>query len=343
MKKPPRFHSCSHPIHHSDLPCQKIGIITMNIMLFVTSARGPKSVDFSERKNQLVLLMASLLVVSILLAAGIAVGMYLSPPQVSVVSKPGSNSNWYDSLLSERKSIQEISRQTTNDLNALAISLGRMEARSIRLDALGSRLASMAGLGEDEFDFTGTPAVGGPEDDIASVSSQLPDLLDRFTRLQRQIDDRESKFVLMESILLNEELSKQVLPAGKPVKNGWLSSHFGKRTDPFTGKTSWHDGVDFAGKKGSDVLSVASGIVTLAENKHGFGRLVEINHGNGYLTRYAHNSKLLVETGDKVEKGQVIAKMGSTGRSTGPHVHFEVIKDGKVVNPRKYILSSAIN
>ena len=318
----------------------------MNIMLFVTSARGPKSVDFSERKNQFFLFLFLIVSVAILLAAGFAIGKYLVPANTNAnvnASTSTGNVRWYASLLNERNNLQEISRQTTYDLNALAISLGRMEARSIRLDALGSRLATIAGLEEDEFDFTETPAVGGPEDDIASVSSQLPDLMERFTRLQRQIDDREHKFILMESILLDEELSKQVVPEGKPVNSGWLSSHYGKRTDPFTGKTSWHGGVDFAGKKGSDVLAVASGIVTLSETKHGFGRLVEISHGNGYLTRYAHNSKLLVETGDKVERGQVIAKMGSSGRSTGPHVHFEVVKNGKVVNPRKYILGSAIN
>jgi murein DD-endopeptidase MepM/ murein hydrolase activator NlpD len=310
----------------------------MNILLLVSSARGPKSIDFSQRKNQLLLFSTLLLLVAVLLAAGFIAGQYLAP----LKAPEGRDGTWVASLIDEHRNIQEISRQTTNDINALAVSLGRMEARSIRLDALGSRLASLAGLGEDEFDFTEIPAVGGPEDDMSAVSSQLPDLLDRFTELQRQIDDREHKFLLMESILMDQELSKQVLPTGKPVKNGWLSSHYGKRTDPFTGKSSWHAGVDFAGKKGSDVVSVASGIVTLAKSKQGFGRLVEISHGNGYVTRYAHNSKLMVKVGDKVEKGQVIAKMGSTGRSTGPHVHFEVVKNGQVVNPRKYVLGAEI-
>jgi murein DD-endopeptidase MepM/ murein hydrolase activator NlpD len=311
----------------------------MNMMLFVTSARGPKSIDFSKRNNQLWLFISALFVSALLLAAGFALGKYLTPLNEAIAKSDG---RWYSSLIDERNNLEEISRQTTNDLNALAVSLGRMEARSIRLDALGSRLASLAGLGEDEFDFSETPALGGPEDDISSVSSQLPDLLDRFTDLQRQIEDREHKFLLMESILMDQELSKQVVPEGKPVKSGWLSSHYGKRSDPFTGKTSWHAGIDFAGKKGSDVVAVAAGIVTLAQKKHGYGRLIEISHGNGYLTRYAHNSELVVGIGDKVEKGQVIAKMGSSGRSTGPHVHFEVVKNGKVVNPRKYILGAHI-
>ena len=309
----------------------------MNILLLVSGGRGPKTFDFSERKNQFFIFLLVFLLSSLLLVAGFLTGKYLdSGKDISQESK------WYSSLVKERQNIQQISEQTINDLDALAISLGKMEARSIRLDALGGRMAELAGLGEDEFDFAGTPAVGGPEDEINAVSSHLPDLLDRFTELQRQIDDRQHKFLLLESIMMDQELSKQVLPTGKPVTKGWLSSHYGKRTDPFTGKSSWHAGVDFAGKMGSDVVSVASGVVTLAKNKHGFGRLVEISHGNGYVTRYAHNSKLLVEVGDKVEKGGVIAKMGSSGRSTGPHVHFEVVKDGKVVNPRKYILGKKI-
>ena len=309
----------------------------MNILLLVSSGRGPKTIDLSERKYQFIGITFLVVISLALLVSGYFLGQKLVPESET----NGVDNFWYTSLLKEHQDIQRISEQATNDIDALALSLGKMEARSIRLDALGGRLVTLAGLGEDEFDFTGTPAVGGPEDDASAVSSQLPDLLERFTKLQRQIDDRQHKFLLLESIMMDRELSKQVLPAGRPVKKGWLSSHYGKRTDPFTGKTSWHAGVDFAGKMGSDVVSVASGIVTLAKNKHGFGRLVEISHGNGYVTRYAHNSTLLVKVGDKVEKGEIIGKMGSTGRSTGPHVHFEVLKYGKVVNPKKYIIGAS--
>ena len=304
----------------------------MNIQLLVSSARGPRTIDLSEKKYRLIVPLFALAVMLVLFFSGFLVAKHIMPAGTA-----NSADQWYTTLLEERKDIEQISEQATNDINALALSLGRMEARSIRLDALGSRLASLAGLGEEEFDFTGTPAVGGPEDDLGAVSSQLPELLERFTDLQLQIDDRQNKLMLLESILMDRELREQVVPTGRPVVKGWMSSHFGKRIDPFSGKSSWHAGVDFAGKHGSDVISVASGIVTLAKDNHGFGKVVEISHGNGFLTRYAHNSKLVVKTGDKVEKGQVIAKMGSTGRSTGPHVHFEVVKNGKVVNPRKYI------
>ncbi|MCW8964638.1 MAG: hypothetical protein OQL16_12640, partial [Gammaproteobacteria bacterium] len=165
----------------------------MNVQLLISSGRGPKTVDLSEKKNQLILLVIMLVTVLLLLTSGYFLAKYLAP-----VNSGNGVDKWYTSLLKERKDIKQISERATNDINALALSIGKMEARSIRLDALGSRLATLAGLGEDEFDFTGTPAVGGPEDDISTVSSQLPDLLDRFTELQRQIDDRQNKFLLLE-------------------------------------------------------------------------------------------------------------------------------------------------
>lgn len=307
----------------------------MNIQLLISSRHGPKVVDLSQKKNQLAIAVVILLAASLLLLSGYFLTRYFVP-----VRGESDIGKWYTSLLlKEREGVKQISEQMTNDINSLALNIGRIEARSIRLDALGSRLAMLAGLGDDEFDFTITPAVGGPEDNVSAVSSRLPDLVDRFTQLQRHMDDRQNKLLLLESILMDRELREQAFPSGRPVKNGWLSSRYGKRIDPFSGKTSWHEGVDFAGKMGSDVVSSASGIVTWAGNKYGFGLLVEITHGNGYLTRYAHNSELVVKIGDKVRRGEVIAKMGSTGRSTGPHVHFEILKDGKAVNPSTHILS----
>ncbi|UCE89604.1 MAG: M23 family metallopeptidase, partial [Pseudomonadota bacterium] len=135
-------------------------------------------------------------------------------------------------------------------------------------------------------------------------------------------------------------LQAEVMPAGRPVKRGWLSSYFGKRTDPFTGRRVHHAGVDFAGKLGSDVVAVAAGVVTYSGKRYGYGNLVEIDHGNGYSTRYGHNRENLVKVGDTLKKGHLIAKMGSSGRSTGPHVHFEVLLNGRAVNPKKYVHAS---
>jgi murein DD-endopeptidase MepM/ murein hydrolase activator NlpD len=139
--------------------------------------------------------------------------------------------------------------------------------------------------------------------------------------------------------LLDRSLAAETRPTGRPVESGWISSGYGRRSDPITGKRTLHEGVDFAGKSGSDILAVASGVVVFAGEKSGYGRLVEIDHGNGLSTRYGHNSKLLVQEGEVVKQGQTIALLGSTGRSTGPHVHFEVLRGGRHVNPARYLRS----
>ena len=140
---------------------------------------------------------------------------------------------------------------------------------------------------------------------------------------------------------MNQSLNERVYPQGRPVKSGWLSSYFGKRTDPFTGKPANHTGIDFAGKRGDEIVAVADGVVTWSGDRYGYGVMVEINHGNGYSTRYAHNSENRVSVGDEVKKGQVVALMGKTGRATGPNLHFEVLHDGRRVNPVTYIRDSS--
>ena len=141
---------------------------------------------------------------------------------------------------------------------------------------------------------------------------------------------------MLETLLMDRSLRERLMPSGRPISKGWLSSNFGKRADPFTGKQEYHKGVDFAGKEGADVLAVGDGVVTWSSKRSGYGNLVEINHGNGYVTRYGHNKSNTVEVGETVKKGQQIALIGSTGRSTGPHVHFEVLRNGKQVNPAKF-------
>ena len=161
------------------------------------------------------------------------------------------------------------------------------------------------------------------------------------TALGYQLDNREAQLGVLESVLMNQNLKERVYPQGRPVKSGWLSSYFGRRTDPFTGKPANHTGIDFAGRMGAEIIAVADGVVTWSGDRYGYGIMVEINHGNGYSTRYAHNSENLVGVGDEVRKGQVVALMGETGRATGPNLHFEVLQDGRRVNPVKFIRESA--
>jgi murein DD-endopeptidase MepM/ murein hydrolase activator NlpD len=163
------------------------------------------------------------------------------------------------------------------------------------------------------------------------------DFLSMLDQLDSELEDRQEMLSVLEVLLMSRSLNERVMPSGKPVEEGWLSSRYGKRSDPFTGKQDFHKGLDFAGKKGTGVLAVGDGVVSWSGKRTGYGKLVEINHGNGYVTRYGHNQRHLVKVGDTVKKGQQVAMMGSSGRSTGPHVHFEVLRNGKRVDPAKYI------
>lgn len=238
-----------------------------------------------------------------------------------------------------------VARETEENMNALAMRLGQLKAHVIRLDALGQRLIQMAGLDKGEFDFQHAPAQGGPEatSNEAGQLIQVTDFLKALDELAGQIEHRSLQLNVLETMLMNRNLQDEVYPAGRPVTRGWVSSYFGYRADPFNGRVAHHDGIDIAGKEGSEIISVAAGVVTWAGRRYGYGNLVEVNHGNGYVTRYAHNRDILVQVGDTVKKAQKLALMGSSGRSTGPHVHFEVIKNGVTVDPIKYVQTARGN
>jgi len=220
------------------------------------------------------------------------------------------------------------------DLDALAARLGEIQAHATRLNALGQKLVKLAKLDPGEFNFEEPPGVGGPEEADATINVDFGSEIDSVIS---ELEDREQQLSVLENILVSSHMKEEVFPEGRPIKRGWISSYYGTRTDPFTGKLQFHKGMDFASKMGTDILAVAGGVVTWSSKRYGYGNLVEINHGNGYVTRYGHNSKLLVRVGDTVKKGQVIAKMGSTGRSTGPHVHFEVLQNGRQINPQRFV------
>lgn len=243
-------------------------------------------------------------------------------------------------LMEQRTELERVREKTQNTLDSIAIRVGQMQAQLMRLNAVGNQLANKAKLNSLEFAFDQPAAIGGAETMTQTNSFSESQLLHDIQSLDEQFSLREKQFKLLDYFSANKRLSKEVRPAGLPVTKGWLSSNYGYRADPFTGKKSFHHGVDIAGKSGTNVLAAASGLVTWVGEKNGYGYLVEIDHGFGYVTRYGHNKKLLVKTGDVVKQNDVIAKMGSTGRSTGPHVHFEVLRNGRDVNPRKYLYSS---
>ncbi len=244
---------------------------------------------------------------------------------------------WQVNLEQQQKELARLQQLAQDRANTLAKRLGLMQAQMIRLEALGQRLVEMANLDSGEFDFENPPAQGGPASLGGQNSIDPPDFMEALDRLSRQLEDRSSQLQVLESVLMNRNLQAELLPKGRPILQGWLSSRYGMRTDPFSGKRDFHAGVDFAGKEGSPVVATGAGVVTWAGNRSGYGKLIEINHGGGYATRYGHNRKILVKVGETVKKGQIIGEMGSTGRSTGPHVHFEVLRNGRTVNPAKYI------
>ena len=225
-------------------------------------------------------------------------------------------------------------QRTLHD-RVMTTKVAELQARLLRLDALGQSVVLAAKLNPDEFDFSVPPPLGGPVD--SSPLQPALSIADEIELLQEKVQIKESKMDALRGRLSSQRFNQQLIVSGRPTLSGWLSSPFGMRKDPFTGKPAWHNGIDFAGREGSDIVSVATGVVTWAGRRAGYGLMVELNHGNGYKTRYAHCKALTVEPGDMVDKGQVIASMGSTGRSTGPHVHFEVWKNGKAVNPYRYL------
>ncbi|MDO7572425.1 MAG: M23 family metallopeptidase, partial [Pseudomonadales bacterium] len=245
----------------------------------------------------------------------------------------------------QHRAIQTFDRELSLNLEVSAARIARLESRLLRLDALGQRLSEYAALDDAEFDFTQPTGLGGPSAvglEAAAGFEQViepteADLKNRLAFMSADIERRSDQLAVIERVLLRQQRVDDASLFGKPVAKGWVSSNYGMRTDPFSGKRAWHNGVDIAGKAGVDVVAIASGIVTFAGTKSGYGKMVEINHGGGVITRYGHHESLAVSAGDLVKKGQKIGGMGSSGRSTGPHVHYEIHKNKRSIDPSIYI------
>ena len=285
--------------------------------------------------NSWVKALLSLCVLGFPLGIGVAIG-------VGAADNRGQLAAALDAMEAELAAQKDMLSRGQNkaehQLAAYSAKLAEMQARVIRLDAMGERITEIAGLDRGEFDFSQPPALGGPGEAMSepnTISQADVDLF--YQELDAQLVDRERQLGLLRIMMADHQFKRESTVAGRPIEKGWMSSAYGLRRDPFHGKKSWHKGTDFAGQDGSAVIAVASGIVTRSETQGGYGELIEVDHGNELVARYAHNKENLVKVGDLVKKGQVIAHMGSTGRSTGPHVHFEVYKNGRHVDPASYI------
>ncbi len=309
----------------------------MNVVIFGKGFGKPRQVNLSGLSAAGFVAACA----AVLSVAGFAGGFLYSNFTGSGVSM-SEVENLAGELQLQQHSIAAIRQGNEDTLDALAIRIAQMNARIIRLDALGRRLTGMANLEDGEFDFDSAPALGGPEEPVATGSNVgVPDIVESMQSLGEQLNNREAQLGVLESVLMNQNLKDRVYPQGRPVNTGWISSYFGKRTDPFTGKPANHTGIDFAGKFGDEVVAVADGVVSWSATRYGYGVMVEINHGNGYSTRYAHNSENLVAVGQEVRKGQIVAHMGDSGRATGPNLHFEVLRNGRRVNPVSFIRESS--
>ncbi len=304
----------------------------MNVIFFSREHGRARHVNFAHP----VALTITALAAVALLGGSFLVGHEFGARDAA--SQPASQvAEWSRKLAAQQAQIVETRRVLQEHVDALAKRVGQMNAHVIRLDALGRRLTQMANIDEREFDFGNPPAQGGPEVEGQGQAAQIPQLTAMIDELGREVEKREVELGVLENVILSRKLNEQIRPGGRPVRDGWISSYFGSRSDPFTGYTAHHRGVDFAGRKGAQVIAVAAGVVTWSRERFGYGKMVEINHGNGYITRYAHNERNLVSIGETVQKGQAVALMGSTGRATGPNLHFEVLKNGRQVNPLQFV------
>lgn len=278
---------------------------------------------------------ASVAALALLVAGGVAGGYVLgarrAPAQMLAKAR-----DLQQQIEHQRQALHDMRTQNRGAINAVAARMAQLNAQVNRLDAMGAEIVNLAGLKKSGFDFSAPAGEGGPGSD-EEQPWRLGDLDQATSALSHRLWREERELVALESLLTHKKLSAQIVPRGKPVRGGWISSGYGWRTDPFTGEREFHPGIDFAGRAGATVRAVAAGVVTWAGPRYGYGNLVIVNDGDGYSTYYAHNKKVLVKVGDIVKRGDAISLMGETGRATGPHVHLEVHKDGRTVNPWRFV------
>ena len=256
---------------------------------------------------------------------------------------PEGMSDGVRTLLSKIQSDEQQKQQSYvhSSLDAMAARVGQMQAQMQRLDALGARLAKLTGMKPEEFKFDQMPAQGGPLIALSAQEMSVNSLEQQLNRLTLAVNDRSDKLQALETMLLQNQLSRRLLPSIPPVTEGFYSSNFGWRADPFTGTNAMHEGVDFMVQAGTAIRASAGGVVAFSDYHPQYGNMIEIDHGDDIVTRYAHASRLLAKVGQVVRRGEKISEVGSTGRSTGNHLHFEVRYKGIAQNPVRFLQKTA--
>lgn len=301
----------------------------MNIILISNNLAKARTLTLTS--THFVLLAGAFFLAAVLLAMGLN---YLSLRYADKIDSP--------SLRSLVLSVQQEEHQKTqsylrDSLNAMAIRMGQMQAQLLRLDSVGERLAELSGIKPQEFLFKQSPGQGGVLPNLPSQDMTFVEFNNKIQELSRILDDRADKFGALDSVLMQDRLKKKMLPSIMPVSTRWYSSGFGVRIDPFTGRSVFHEGVDFTAATGTSIVAAAGGVVVYSDYHPEYGNMIDVDHGNDLVSRYAHASKRLVKLGQVVVRGQKIAEVGSTGRSTGPHLHFEVRHRGLPQNPSRFL------
>ncbi|MBK7144239.1 MAG: M23 family metallopeptidase [Xanthomonadales bacterium] len=305
----------------------------MNIIIVAKPDAGTRVFSLSDRRVRAAVGITLAALFLSLVALGAWFGAAFLGPSRLRDQLSGTRSE----LAAQQGEVERLTGVVSRDMNALALRLGRIQAETTRLNALGGRLAKLGKLDDGEFNFGSDPDLGGPEGGGLLAAVAPNQISTAIGRLERQLASQSRQLSVLEELLADRELDASLMPSGTPVRSGYISSRYGYRADPISGAPDFHSGIDFDGDYGTEILAVGSGVVSFSGVKPGYGNTVEIDHGNGYVTRYAHNSKNLVAVGDPVRDGDVIGKVGSTGRSTGTHVHFEVWRDGRVINPNEFV------
>jgi len=301
----------------------------LNVIILTAAHGAARSITLG--RTALFALLA--LVVSLPLLGAVLVWLMLDGSSAALQQQGA-----YQAALEQTASKRQL-QESQQQVEYMARQLARLQARMARLDALGERLTELTGMDDGEFDFINEPAVGGPGDD-AAMAPELPDIEQLLDGLTLRIDSRLEQMRVLEQLLVTQQIDSNTTLDYLPVPAGLRSSGFGRRVDPFNGRISMHTGLDFSAPRGTPIHSVGDGVVSFAGYHRAYGNMLEITHAGGYTSIYAHAHTLEVEKGDLVEKGQQIATVGSTGRSTGPHLHLEIRRNGMAVNPARYLASN---
>jgi len=240
-------------------------------------------------------------------------------------------------LSAQHRQNEKVQTYLRENLNAMAVKLGEMQAQLMRLDTIGERLARVAGFKPQDLMFGEVPGRGGAPSTLPHYDLSLGELGSEVDRLTRRLEDRGDMLRVLESSLTLDNARKKLIPTMLPVDGGWYSSNFGWRIDPFSGQRAFHEGIDVIAEQGTVFHAAAGGVVVYSDFHPQYGNMIEIDHGNGLITRYAHASKRLVNVGEVVLRGAAIGEVGSTGRATGTHLHFEVRQGGAPVNPAQFL------